>query len=65
LSGSYDMNGKKRQMNMFGAEKPITMGRLESLKRKLENDITTSSFCSLSYDKSIGSFKANFPLRAI
>jgi hypothetical protein len=37
----------------------------KSYKRKLKNDITTSSFCSLSYDKSIASFKANSPQRAI
>jgi hypothetical protein len=52
-------------MNMFGAGKPIAMGRFGSLKRKLENYITTPSFCSLSYDKSIASFKANSPQRAI
>jgi len=29
------------------AEKPVAMGRLGSLKRKLEDHVTASSFCSL------------------
>jgi len=49
----------------FWVGKPIEMGRLGSLKRKLEDHVTTSSFCSLSYEKSRASSKANSPQRAI
>jgi hypothetical protein len=49
----------------FWAGKPVEMGRLGSLKRKLEDDVSSTSFCSLSYEKSIASSKTNSQQRAI
>jgi hypothetical protein len=65
LSGPYVMNGRKVNGYKFWAGKTVAMGRLGSLRRKLEDDVTISSLCSLSYDRSIATSKANSPLRAI
>jgi hypothetical protein len=57
--------GEKVNGYKFWAGKSVAMGRLGRLKRKLEDHVTTSPFCSLSYEKSIASSKANSPQRAI